>query len=188
MKKLVLIFSVIFLVSSCTTIDEMYTGEGIKVKPEKHKESYDDSPYYSSYIPSYYSPIFWGGFSLGFPYFFWNPYSYYGFYDYYYGYYGGYYRGYPIYYRSRVGRSVITKKQLKKRTSSRVTTGNVYGTTGKTKSTGRIRSTVKKSGSSTRSRGTSSGSVSRGTVSRGTVSRGTVSKGTVSKGAVKKKK
>jgi hypothetical protein len=193
MKKLVLIFSVIFLVSSCTTIDELYTGEGIKVKPEKHKESYDDSPYYSSYMPSYYSPIFWGGFSLGFPYFFWSPYSYYGFYDYYYGYYGGYYRGYPIYYRSRVGRSVITKKQLKKRTSSRVTTGNVYGTAGKTKSTGRIRSTVKKSGSSTRSRGTSSGrvsrgTVSRGTVSRGTVSRGTVSRGTVSKGTVKKKK
>ncbi|NIO49080.1 MAG: hypothetical protein GTN73_06560 [Candidatus Aminicenantes bacterium] len=169
MKNLVLIFSVIFLVMSCTTIDEQYTGEGIKVKPEKHKEYYDDSPYYSHYMPSYYSPIFWGGFSLGFPYFFWSPYSYYGFYDYYYGYYGGYYRGYPIFYRSRYGRTVITKKQLKKRTSSRVTTGNVHRTVGKTTSTGKIKSTVKRSSSSTRSRGTSSGRVSRGTVSRGTV-------------------
>jgi hypothetical protein len=169
MKKLVLIFSVIFLISSCTTIDEMYTGEGIKVKPEKHKEYYDDSPYYSHYTPHYYNPFFWGGFSLGFPYFFWSPYSYYGFYDYYYGYYGGYYRGYPIYYRSRVGRSVISKKQLKKRTSSRVTKGNVYGTAGKTKSTGKIRSTVKRSSPSTGSRGISSGRVSRSTVSKGAV-------------------
>jgi hypothetical protein len=176
MKKLVLIFSVIFLISSCTTIDELYTGEGIRVIPEKQEESYDDSPYYSYYRPHSYSPIFWGGFSLGFPYFFWNPYSYYGFYDYYYGYYGGYYRGYPIYYRSRYGRTVITKKQLKKRTSSRVTTGNVYGTVGKTKSTGKIKSTIKRSSSSIRSRGISSGRVSRGTVSRGTVSRGAVKK------------
>ncbi len=78
MKNLVLIFSVIFLVTSCTTIEEQYTGEGIRVKPEKQKEYYDDSPYYSSYMPSYYSPIYGGGFSLGFPYFFWSPYSYYG--------------------------------------------------------------------------------------------------------------
>jgi len=164
MKNLVLIFSVIFLVSSCTTIDEYYTGEGIRVKPEKHKEYYDDSPYYSHYMPSYYSPIYWGGFSFGFPYFFWSPYSYYGFYDYYYGYYGGYYRGYPIYYRSRYGRTVITKKQLKNRTSSRVSTKNVQGYVGKIRSTGRIRSTVTRSGSSTRSRGTSSSTGSRGTV------------------------
>jgi len=176
MKNLVLIFSVIFLVSSCTTIDEQYTREGIRVKPEKHKEYYDDSPYYSSYMPSYYSPIYWGGFSLGFPYFFWSPYSFYGFYDYYYGYYGGYYRGYPVYYRSRSGRSVITKKQLKKRTSSRVTSRGVQGNVGKTTSTGRTRSTVTRSGSSTRSRTTSSGTVSRGAVSRGTVSSGTVKK------------
>jgi hypothetical protein len=164
MKNLVLIFSVIFLVSSCTTIDEYYTGEGIRVKPEKHKEYYDDSPYYSSYMPSYYSPIYWGGFSLGFPYFFWSPYSYYGFYDYYYGYYGGYYRGYPVYYRSRYGRPVITKKQLKKGTSSRVSTRSVQGTVGKIKSTGRIRTTVTRSVSSTRSRTTSSSRGSRGTV------------------------
>ncbi len=166
MKNLVLIFSVVFLITSCTVIDGQYTGEGIRVKPEKHKEYYDDSPYYSGYMPSYYSPIYWGGFSLGFPYFFWSPYSYYGFYDYYYGYYGGYYRGYPIYYRSRSGTSVITKKQLKKRTSSRVTTGNVQGNVGTITSTGRIRSTVTRSGSSTRSRGTSSRGGSRGTVKK----------------------
>ncbi len=166
MKNLVLIFSVIFLVSSCTVIEEQYTGEGIRVKPEKHKEYYDESPYYSSYIPSYYSPVYWGGFSLGFPYFFWSPYSYYGFYDYYYGYYGGYYRGYPSYYSSRSGRSVITKKQLKKRTSSRVTTGNVQGNVGTITSTGKIRSTVTRSGSSTRSRGTSSKGRSRSTVKK----------------------
>ncbi len=171
MKNLVLIFSVIFLVSSCTVIDGQYTGEGIRVKPEKHKEYYDDSPYYSSYIPSSYSPVYWGGFSLGFPYFFWSPYSYYGFYDYYYGYNGGYYRGYPTYYRSRSGRSVITKKQLKKRTSSKVTTGNVQGNVGKITSTGKIRSTVTRStvtrsSSSTSSRGTSSRGGSRGTVKK----------------------
>ena len=170
MKNLVLIFSVIFLVSSCTVIDGQYTGEGIRVKPEKHKEYYDDSPYYSSYMPSYYSPVYWGGFSLGFPYFFWSPYSYYGFYDYYYGYYGGYYggyyRGYPTYYRSRSGGSVITKKQLKKRTSSRVTTGNVQGNVGTITSTGKTRSTVTRSSSSTRSRGTSSRGGSRGTVKK----------------------
>ena len=166
MKNLVLIFSVVFLITSCTVIDGQYTGEGIRVKPEKHKEYYDDSPYYSSYIPSYYSPVYWGGFSLGFPYFFWSPYSYYGFYDYYYGYYGGYYRGYPTYYRSRSGGSVITKKQLKKRTSSRVTTGNVQGSVGKITSTGRTSSTVTRSGSSTRSRGTSSRGGSRGTVKK----------------------
>jgi len=166
MKNLVLIFSVIFLVSSCTTIEEQYTGEGIIVKPEKHKGYYDDTPYYSSYTRSYYNPVYWGGFSLGFPYFFWSPYSYYGIYDYYYGYYGGYYRGYPLYSRSTYGGSVITKKQLKKRASSRVTTGNVQGNVGTITSTGRTRSTVTRSSSSTRSRGTSSRGGSRGTVKK----------------------
>ena len=166
MKNLVLIFSVVFLITSCTTIDEYYTGEGIRVKPEKHKEYYDDSPYYSSYVPSYYSPVYRGGFSLGFPYFFWSPYSYYGFYDYYYGYNGGYYQGYPTYYRSRSGRSVITKKQLKKRTSSRVTSRGVQGNAGKITSTGKTRSTVTRSGSSTRSRGTSSRGGSKSTVKK----------------------
>jgi hypothetical protein len=170
MKNLVLIFSVIFLVASCTTIEEQYTGEGIRVKPEKHKEYYDDSPYYSSYLPSYYSPVYWGGFSFGFPYFFWSPYSYYGFSNYYYGYYGGYYggyyRGYPTYYRSRSGGSVITKKQFKKRTSSRVTSRRVQGNGGKITSRGRKRSTVTRSGSSTRSRGTSSRGGSKSTVKK----------------------
>ena len=166
MKNLVLIFSVIFLVTSCTVIDGQYTGEGIRVKPEKHKEYYDDSPYYSSYMPSYYSPVYWGGFSLGFPYFFWSPYSYYGLYDYYYGYYGGYYGGYPIYSGSTYGRSVITKEQLKKKTSSRVTTKNVQGNVGTITSTGKTRSTVTRSVSSTRSRGTSSRGGSRGTVKK----------------------
>lgn len=169
MKNLVLIFSVVFLITSCTTIEEQYTGEGIRVKPEKHKEYYDDSPYYSSYMPSYYSPVYWGGFSFGFPYFFWSPYSYYGFYesmDYYYGYYGGYNRGYPLYRGSRSGRSVITKKQLKKRTSSRVTTGNVQGNVGNITSTGKTTSTVTRSGSSARSRGTSSRGGSKGTVKK----------------------
>jgi hypothetical protein len=164
MKNLVLIFSLIFLFVSCTTIEEQYTREGIRVKPERQKEYYDDSPYYSYYIPSYYNPLYWGGFSFGFPYFFWSPYSYYGFYDYYYGYYGGYYRGYPIYYRSRYGRVVITKKQLKKRTSSGVSTRSVQGSVGKIKSTGRIRATVTRSSSSTRSRTTSSSRGARGTV------------------------
>ena len=173
MKNLVLIFSVVFLITSCTVIDGQYTGEGIRVKPEKHKEYYNDSPYYSSYMPSSYSPVYWGGFSLGFPYFFWSPYSYYGLYDYYYGNYGGYYgayyggynRGYPRYYRSRSGRSVITKKQLKKRTSSRATSRGVQGNVGKVTRTGKTRSTVTRSGSSTRSR-TSSRGGSRGTVKK----------------------
>ncbi len=166
MKNLVLIFSVIFLITSCATIEEQYTGEGIRVKPEKYKEYYDDSPYYSSYMPSYYNPVYWGGFSLGFPYFFWSPYSYYGLYDYYYGYYGGYNRGYPVYYRSRSGTSVITKKQLKKKASSRVTTRTVQGNVGTITSTGKTGSTVTRSSSSTRSRGTSSRGGSRGTVKK----------------------
>jgi len=170
MKNLVLIFSVIFLVSSCTTIDEQFTREGIRVKPEKQKEYYDDSPYYYRYRPYLYSPVYGGGFHMGFPYYFWSPYSYYGFYDYYYGYYGGYYWGYPVYYYgSRSGRSVITKKQLQKKPSSRVSTRSIQRNVGKIRSTGRIRSTVTRSGSSTRGRTTSSGRVSRGTVSRGRV-------------------
>ena len=166
MKNLLLIFSVIFLITSCTVIDEQYTGEGIRVKPEKHKEYYDDSPYYSSYIPSYYSRVYWGGLSLGFPYFFWSPYSYYGFPNYYYGYYGGYSQGYPLYRESKYARSVITKKQLRKRTRSRVTTGNTQGNVGKIRSTGKTRSTVRRSGSSTRSRRTSSGGGSRSRVKK----------------------
>lgn len=170
MKNLVLIFSVVFLITSCTTIDEYYTGEGIRVKPEKQEEYYDDSPYYPSYTPSYYSPVYWGGFSFGFPYFFWSPYSYYGLYDYYYGYYGGYYggyyRGYPSYYRSRSGGSVITKKQLKKKTTSRVTSKGVQGSVGTITSTGKTISTVTRSGSSTRSRGTSSRGGSKSTVKK----------------------
>ena len=164
MKNLVLIFSVIFLVSGCTTIEEQYTREGIRVKPEIQQEYYDDSPYYTRYSPTIYSPAYWGGFYMGFPYFFWSPYSYYGFYDYYYGYYGGYYGGYPVYYRSRSGRSVITKKQLQKKPSSRVSTRSIQRNVGRIKSTGRIRSTVIRSGSSTRSRTASSGRVSSGTV------------------------
>jgi hypothetical protein len=176
MKNLVLIFSVVFLITSCTTIDEYYTGEGIRVKPEKHKEYYDDSPYYSSYTPSYYSPVYWGGFSFGFPYFFWSPYSYYGYSGGYYGgyyggNYGGYYRGYPTYYRSRSGTSVITKKQLKKRTSSRGTSRTVQGNAGTITSTGKTKSTVTRStstrsSSSTRSRGTSSRGGSKSTVKK----------------------
>jgi hypothetical protein len=61
---------------------------------------------------------------------------------------------------------VITKKQLKKRTSSRVTTGTVQGNVGTITSTGKIRSTVTRSGSSTRSRGTSSRGGSKGTVKK----------------------
>jgi hypothetical protein len=172
MKNLVLIFSLIFLVSSCATIDEQYTGKRIRVKSEKHEEYYDESPYYSPYIPSYYyGPVYWGGFSWGFPYFFWSPYSYYGLYDYYYGfynpyygYYGRYYRGYPIYYRSRYGTPVITKKQLQKRTSSRLSTKNAQGSAGRIKSTGSRRATVTRARSSTRSRTTSSSRGGRGTV------------------------
>jgi hypothetical protein len=172
MKNLVLIFSVIFLVSACTTIEEQYTREGIRVTPERqqeYQEYYDDAPYYSPYRSHYYSPIYWGGFYMGFPYGYWSPYSYYGFYDYYYGYYGGYYWGYPVYYRSRSGRSVITKKQLQKKPGSRVSSRTIGRGVGKISSTGKIRSKVIKSGSATRSRGVSSGRVSSGTVSRGAV-------------------
>jgi hypothetical protein len=165
MKNLVLIFSLVFLVSSCATIDEQYTGKRIIVKSEKHKEYYDESPYYSPYIPSYYyGPVYWGGFSWGFPYFFWSPYSYYGLYDYYYGYYGRYYGGYPIYYRSRYGTPVITKRQLQKRTSPRLSTKNTLGSAGRIKSTGSRRATVTRPRSSTGSRTASSSRGTRGTV------------------------
>ena len=169
MRYLVLIFSVIFIVSGCTTIEEQYTREGIRVKPEEPEEYYDDSPSYYHYRSHYYNPVYWGGFYMGFPFGYWSPYSYYGFYDYYYGYYGGYYWGYPSYYVSRTGRSIITKRQLKKRTSSSATSRSRGKSVWKITSTGKIKSTVIKSGSSIRSRGTSSGRVSRGTVSRGSV-------------------
>ncbi len=169
MKYLVLIFSVMFLVLSCTTIEEQYTREGIRVTPERQQEYYDHSPYYTRYRPSIYSPVYGGGFYMGFPYSYWSPYSFYGLYDYYYGYYGGYggyYGGYPVYYRSRSGRSVITKKQLQKKPSSRVSPGNIQRNTGKITSTGRTSSTVTRSGSSTSSRGTSSRGGSRSTVKK----------------------
>jgi len=102
-KRLIIVFSMVLLFVGCTTISEQYTKP--RVRSEKHY-------------------FYGGGTYLGFPYFYFNSYFYHGLYDYYYG---GYYQGYPVYYGLRKEGSVITKKQLKKRTSSRVTGKSVRG-------------------------------------------------------------
>ena len=171
MKKFVLIFSLIFLVSNCAVIDKRYTGKRIIVESRVYEEyddyysDYDYSPYSYRYRPYYSSPFYWMGFYMWDPYFFWSPFSYYGFYNYYSGYYPGYYGGYyPYnYWSSRYGRSVITKRQLQKRAIRSVIKKSGRRIYGSTKSTGKIRSTVSRSSSSTTSRSTTS---SRGSSSK----------------------
>lgn len=164
MKKLAIILPLIFLIASCATIDERYTGKRILVESQEYDDYYDYEdyhPYNNRYSPYYYSPFYWMGFYWGNPYFFWNPFSYYGMSSYYYGYYPGYYSGYPYYRSYRYGLPVITKKMLKKRPSRIIPKSSLRGRSGTTRSTGRISSTRSRSGSSrsTSSRTGSSGSV-----------------------------
>lgn len=181
MKKLIIIIPLIILISGCIVIDERYRTPGPRVVVE--------SGNYYDYYPSYY----YGGF-YGDPFYYWmgagwwNPFWYYGFYNYYYGWYyprfGSYYYYYPSRYYVR-GSDVITKDQLqdpnKTRTSgrkirytertsvSRLSKGSSQRSTGKRvigRSSGRrITGTVSRSGSSgarsIRSTGSSSGSRSR---------------------------
>ena len=170
MKKLVIILiSLAFLVASCTTITERYTGKRIKMQPTESEEEYYDQgynhyPYYSS--PYWYSPSFWMGFSFGFPYFWWDP-----FYSGYYGYYGGYWgwgypgrywgRGYPRYYRPVYRRSIITKVQLKRGTVRRSYLRSPGKSSSKVRSTSKARSSVSKGRISSRGVSTSRSSVSR---------------------------
>lgn len=140
MKKLMLIFSMVFLLGNCTTILERYTEPKVRTTPVRYVEYYDYTPYYySCYIPY---PIC-GGF-----YFYWYPYSYYGYYNY------PSYRNYPYQWRYRYGvrrsTSVISKKQLTARggaTSKIVVKARVVKKptqTTATRSTGQRTATVKK--------------------------------------------
>ena len=165
MKKLIpiiaLVILFIFLFSSCTAINARYTGKRIRVEREVYEE-YDDyylpSDYYYSY-GAYYNPFLWTGFNML------NPYWYYGMYGYSYGLYNYLYYNLP-YYGSYggigYGRSVISKRQLRKGS-----TRSVRGISG---SQSRIRSTTSRtissrSGSS-RGRIPSSGRVSRSRIRR----------------------
>ena len=145
-KKLVLIFTLIFLFSSCTAIHERYTGKRIRVEPTATEDYYDDyySPQYYHYRPYYHSPFFWLGFSWWDPYFFWSPFYSYGLYNYYsWGYYPGYrYWGSSYYYPSRYGTSVIRKNQPKKRTIRRTPSSRLSGSSGRVRSTSGTKSRV----------------------------------------------
>ena len=125
MKKLILSVSMVFLLTGCTTIATKYTEPRVRLVRQAQYYSY--SPYY------FYMPCpFHGGF-----YFYWYPYSHYGHY------------GYPRYlYQNRYTRSktsVITKKQLKKRTGTTTRTVVKKKTPTKSQPTQTVpKSTVKK--------------------------------------------
>ncbi len=160
MKKILIILVLVFFAVSCATISERYTEKRIQVTPQEYEEyaSAGPSSYYYSYgySPYYYSPFYWVGFYWWNPYSFWDPFFYYGFYDFYYGYYPGYYRGYygsyyPGYWGTRYGRSVIWKKQLKKGTLRTIPRSTIRKTSRKVGSTGRIRTIIPRTGISARS-------------------------------------
>ena len=171
MKKILIILILVFFAVSCATIDQRYTEKRIKVSPQEQEyEEYSSagaSPYYYGYgySPYYYSPFYWVGFYWWSPYLFWDPFFYYGFYNFYYGYYPGYYGRYyggyyPGYWGTRYGRSVIWKKQLKKGTLRTIPKSRVKNISGKAGSTGRIRSTISRSGTSIRTTVSSTSRVS----------------------------
>jgi len=182
MKKLVIILSLVIIgaifLSSCATIETLYTGKRIPVDPAEYEYRdqldrgyYSSGYYYDPYYTSYFSPSLWAGFS------FWNPFWYYGFLgSCYYGspYYWGYYtspyywgRGYyPSYggsgyypYRSTY-RTYIRKNQLSQGRSSRSPSVRTSGVVKKSGGTSGIQSRslrpTKTSTTATRTR-TSSG-------------------------------
>lgn len=159
MKKLIFFLLVVFLFSSCTVINEKYTGKRIKTEPEVY---YEESPSYS-YIPSFYydpfyfyTPYYWTGFGW------WDPFWYYGFtfsslgfYNNYWGWRYGY-SYYPYNYRYSSSRSVITKRQLQKR----IPRGIVKSPERRISTTAKIRNIARSSAiraGSARSAGSSSG-------------------------------
>ena len=180
MKKagFVLILSLIFIVTSCTSIDPQITDKRPRIQPaDDYYEggSYYDYGYgyYGSYYPYFHTmPSIWFGLNW------WNPFWYYGFYDYYYWYHPrGYMWGYSPVYVTRTGRPVVRKSGLQKPTIRSIPRGTVKG-----------RSISSRGKSGTPSRGTiSKGSAgSRG--SRGTVSRSGSSRSGSSGTKIRKKK
>lgn len=158
MKKSVIILSLTLIaalfLSSCATIETVYTGKRIPVDPAEHEYEYQDygsSGYYPyDYYDPYYSSFYGPAFGLGFS--FWNPFWYYGLLGSYYWGYSPYYWGYSPYYYGRgyypyyrrsgyypyrsTYRSYIRKDQLSK--------GRSYRSPAV-----RTKSTVKRSGSRT---------------------------------------
>lgn len=172
MKKIIGIFFValiaVLFLTSCTTIDERYTGKRVRTEPSEaavEEEAYRPvyRPYY--YDPFYgrmYDPFFWGGLSI------WNPFWHYGFLGYYYyGYYAPYVWGYSPYYfyrggrywRGRYIRTYVTRDQLKKRSVGTTPQVRSRGTSTRTKITTGVRARSLAPRTSPRT-----GSVSRGAV------------------------
>jgi len=166
MKKLIIIIPLIMLISGCVVIEERYRMSGPRVETVRYYDYYPSYSHYGFYRDPFY---YWMGMSW------WNPFWYYGFYNYYYGWYyphyGSYYYGY---YPSRYsrGRDVITKGQLKDPNKTGVSERNIR--TIDRKSASRVvKSTSKRSprtrviGSKRISRTRTTGRVSRVSSSRG---------------------
>ncbi|MFW6140357.1 MAG: hypothetical protein ACOC5S_03275, partial [Acidobacteriota bacterium] len=104
MKKLIIIIPLIMLISGCIVIEERYRTPGPRVETVRYYDYYP-SYYYGFYGDPYY---YWIGTSW------WNPFWYYGFYNYYYGWYYPHYSAYYHYYPRQYvrGSDSITKNQL----------------------------------------------------------------------------
>lgn len=169
MRGLIIICVLLLLFSSCTVINERYTEKRIRVEPDVY---YDDTPDYEDSLYSYYSPSYFYNPFIYYPYYWsgfgwWDPFWYWGFYGNNYWYYRNYwspYFFYPSRYGTRYGRSIITKRQLQKRTSSR-TIKSPKGIAIKGGSTGTIKSKGIRS-TSTRSRPPSSSRGSSGKIKK----------------------
>ena len=178
MKKLIIIIPLIILISGCVVIGEKYRMPGPRVVTVDHYDYYPS--YYDWNYGYYYSYPYWGWTGFGW----WNPFWYYGFYNFYYGWYYPYYGSYYYYYPSRYygGKSVVTKNQLRDPNKSG---SNVSGrkiryidrgsVSGLTRVTSQGKSSRISSVRSSRVRSTRSGSVSRirssGSSGRSSVSR-----------------
>ncbi|MBD3414708.1 MAG: hypothetical protein GF421_09800 [Candidatus Aminicenantes bacterium] len=193
MKKLFIIIPLIIVfLSGCIVIEERYRAPGPRVRTVDY---YDYSPAYYGYYDYYWYPsYYWMGMSW------WNPFWYYGFYNYYYGWYYPYYSSYYYYpgstYPSRYtrGKSVVTKDGLKNPRKTGVSTRRIRSVDRKAVSRSKTRPTrvrsirkgsrIRSSGSSRVSRVRSSGT----RTVRSTRSSATRSRSSGSSSRTKKKK
>ena len=190
MKKLIIIIPLIMLISGCVVIEERYRTPGPRVVVESGRYyDYYPSHYYGFYADPFY---YWMGASW------WNPFWYYGFYNYYYGWYYPHYGSYYYYYPSRYyvrGSDVITKDQLKDPSKAGMSGRKIRYTERKSISSLSRGSSTRVIGSRRRSSGTRiTGKVSRSGSSRGRSigstrsSSGSRSRSSGSTSKVKKKK
>jgi hypothetical protein len=143
MKKLIVLFTAIALVTSCAVIDPRVTGKRVVVAPDEEYES----PYYEPYayagpmisfgIGLWLSPFYWGswwgpwgypgwGYWWGYPGYGWGYYPGWGYPGYGWGYWPGY--GYPYYRGNRIYKGQLrrgsttksgTRRSIKRGTTSR---------------------------------------------------------------------